>query len=166
MRTGTTAGVPVFFFALYHKAGSIATKINTYLYIFGKLVTGGYTLTKRRCDTMPRTSKNINIEIGHRIKQERLNQKLTREQLAHLVGYSANFIQEVERGRSGLSSESMRAFSVALKVSSDYLLFGVPSKSYDYLCSKLSLIPQEKHKYIIQILDAAVECAGAWDENV
>ena len=40
---------------------------------------------------MPRTSKNINIEIGHRIKQERLNQKLICEQLAHLVGYSANF---------------------------------------------------------------------------
>ena len=166
MRTGTAVGVPVFFFSLYHSARSIATEINTYLHIFSKLVTGSYTLIQRRCDTMPRTSKNINIEIGHRIKQERLNQKLTREQLAHLVGYSANFIQEVERGRSGLSSESMRAFSVALKVSADYLLFGVPSKSYDYLCSKLSLIPQEKHKYIIQILDAVVECAGAWDKNV
>lgn len=112
---------------------------------------------------MPRAPKNINIEIGHRIKQERLNQKLTHEQLAHLVGYSANFIQEVERGRSGLSSESIRAFSIALKVSSDCLLFGTPSKSYDYLCSKLSLIPLEKHKYIIQILDAAIECAGASD---
>lgn len=115
---------------------------------------------------MPRTPKNINIEIGHRIKQERLKQKLTREQLARLVGYSANFIQEVERGRSGLSSESIRAISVALKVSSDCLLFGTPSKSYDYLCSKLSLVPQEKHKYIIQILDAAVECAGVQDEKV
>ena len=68
---------------------------------------------------MPRELKNINIEIGARIKQQRINQSLTREQLADLSGYSANFIQEVERGRSGLSSESMRAFSIALKISAD-----------------------------------------------
>ena len=72
---------------------------------------------------MPRILKHINIEVGNRIKQQRLAQNLTREQLAQLSGYSANFIQEIERGRSGLSSESMRAFAIALKVSSDSLLF-------------------------------------------
>ena len=56
---------------------------------------------------MPRTLKDINIEVGARIKEKRLAQKLTREDLAHLSGYTANFIQEVERGRSGLSSDSM-----------------------------------------------------------
>ena len=56
---------------------------------------------------MPRALKNINLEVGARIKRQRLAQKLTREQLASLSGYSANFIQEVERGRSGLSSESI-----------------------------------------------------------
>ena len=63
---------------------------------------------------MPRTLKDINIEVGARIKEKRLAQKLTREDLARLSGYTANFIQEVERGRSGLSSESIRALSMAL----------------------------------------------------
>ena len=53
---------------------------------------------------MPRTAKNVNIEVVQRIKQHRTDQGLTREQLARVTGYSANFIQEVERGRSGLSS--------------------------------------------------------------
>ena len=65
---------------------------------------------------MSRVLKDINIEIGARIKEKRLAQKLTREELAQLSGYTANFIQEVERGRSGLSSESIRAMSIALKV--------------------------------------------------
>ena len=112
---------------------------------------------------MTRLPKNINIEVGRRIKQRRQEQKLTREQLAQLSGYSANFIQEVERGRSGLSSEPIRACSLALKVSSDYLLFGEKPKSFDYLFAKLSLLPPEKHKYIQKILEAAIECAEAQD---
>ena len=79
---------------------------------------------------MPRTAKNVNIEVGQRIKQQRTAQGLTREQLARVTGYSANFIQEVERGRSGLSSESMRAFSTALKVSADFLVFGSPPAGF------------------------------------
>ncbi|GAA6395026.1 helix-turn-helix transcriptional regulator [Flintibacter sp. HCN-6482] len=109
---------------------------------------------------MPRALKNINLEVGARIKRQRLAQKLTREQLASLSGYSANFIQEVERGRSGLSSESIRAFSVALKISCDYLLFGDMSEGYGYLLSKLDAIPQAKRKYVIEIIEAAIQCAN------
>ena len=43
---------------------------------------------------MPRTAKNVNIEVGQRIKQQRTAQGLTREQLARVTGYSANFIQD------------------------------------------------------------------------
>lgn len=108
---------------------------------------------------MPRALKSINIEVGSRIKQQRLAQNLTREQLAHLTGYSANFIQEVERGRSGLSSESIRAFSAALKISSDSLLFGSISEGFEYLFAKLNEVPPEKQKHIIKIIEAAIDCA-------
>ena len=108
---------------------------------------------------MARSVKDINIEVGNRIKQQRIKQNLTREQLAHLSGYSANFIQEVERGRSGLSSESMKAFSVALKVSSDNLLFGDRPESFDYLFSKIQALSPEKQQSVIKIIEAAIECA-------
>lgn len=107
---------------------------------------------------MPRSLKDINIEVGARIKQKRKTQNMTRERLAELSGYSANFIQEVERGRSGLSSESMRAFSMALKTSSDSLLFGDKPDDYSYIVELLASVSLEKRKHIVQIIEEAIEC--------
>lgn len=108
---------------------------------------------------MSREVKTINVEIGARIKEIRKAQKLTREQLAELSGYSANFIQEVERGRSGLSSESIRAFSAALRVSADTLLFGEASAEFAYIVQRLKTVPPQKLDYIIRIVEEAIKCA-------
>jgi len=102
--------------------------------------------------------KTINAEIGARIKQHRLSQKMTRDKLAKLAGYSANFIQEVELGRSGLSSESIKAFSVALHVSTDSLLFGNTVDNFGHLFERLKAVPLEKQRHIFKILDEAIEC--------
>jgi len=102
--------------------------------------------------------KTINAEIGARIKQHRLSQKMTRDELARLSGYSANFVQEVELGRSGLSSESIKAFSVALHVSTDDLLFGNTLDGFGHLLEKLKSVPVEKRKHIFKIIDEAIEC--------
>lgn len=106
---------------------------------------------------MPRPKKDINVEIGARIKQLRNARKLSRENLAELSGYSANFIQEVERGRSGLSSESIRAFSVALKTSADNLLFGDRTEDFSYILEKLKTVPTEKRDHIIRIIEEAID---------
>ena len=108
---------------------------------------------------MPRQKKEINIEIGARIKQIRNMRKLSREELASLSGYSTNFIQEVERGRSGLSSESLRAFSIALKTSADNLLFGDQSENFSYISEKLKAVPPEKREHILKIIEEAIACA-------
>ena len=107
---------------------------------------------------MARKLKALNIEIGARIKNERTAQKMNREDLAKLSGYSANFIQEVERGRSGLSSESIRAFAVALNLSTDALLFGRAPDSFEYVVQKLKTVPAEKMPQILRIIDEAIEC--------
>lgn len=107
---------------------------------------------------MPRPMKDVNIEVGARIKEKRLAQKLTREDLAQLSGYTANFIQEVERGRSGLSSESVRALSIALRVSADTLLFGEASEEYAYLSQKLKAVSPQKRKHILKIIEEAIQC--------
>ena len=107
---------------------------------------------------MPRTLKDINVEVGARIKEKRLARKLTREDLARLSGYTANFIQEVERGRSGLSSESIRALSMALKVSADSLLFGDAPAEFVYISQKLKEVPPQKREHIIRIMEEAIAC--------
>lgn len=108
---------------------------------------------------MPRQKKQINIEIGARVKEMRNAQNLSRDNLAELSGYSANFIQEVERGRSGLSSESIRALSVALKTSADHLLFGDRSEDFSYILEKLKTVPLEKRGHILKIIEEAIACA-------
>lgn len=108
---------------------------------------------------MPRPRKTINVEIGGRIKQLRWEQNLTRQNLADLCGYSQNFIQEVERGRSGLSSESLRAFATALKTSADYLLFGETAEDYAFLFAELNKVPPEKRTRILKIIEEAIACA-------
>lgn len=107
---------------------------------------------------MPRELKSINIEVGQRIKSRRESLRLSRDELAKLSGYSSNFIQEVERGRSGLSSESIRAFSTALDISADAILFGKAGQTSDHLARKLSEVPDSKRSLVEQILDAAVAC--------
>ena len=108
---------------------------------------------------MPRTKKDINVEIGARIKEKRLALKLTRDELAQLSGYTANFIQEVERGRSGLSSESIRALSMALKVSADTLLFGETPVEFAYIAQQLKSVPPQKREHIVRILEEAIACS-------
>ncbi len=107
---------------------------------------------------MLRTLKDINIEVGARIKEKRVAQKLTREELAQLSGYTANFIQEVERGRSGLSSESIRALSMALNVSSDTLLFGEAPEEFAHISQRLKSVPPQKREHIIRIIEEAIQC--------
>ena len=107
---------------------------------------------------MSRNRKSINIEIGQRIREQRTDLGLTREELSTLSGYSIDFIAAVERGISGLSAESFRAFSLALNASVDYLIFGESDPSFDAISQKLSTVPEEKKAYVLRIIDDVISC--------
>jgi len=106
-----------------------------------------------------RQRKTINVEIGTRIKERRKARGLTRESLSELTGYSVSFIQEIERGRSGLSSESMKRISAALDVSADFLLNGVsaPEALTDGIAKKLESLDFEKLLYLERMIDIFIE---------
>ena len=108
---------------------------------------------------MAKAVKGLNAEIGARIKARRLELGLTRERLAKLSDYSTTFIQDVERGYSGLSSESIRAFSMALNISTDNLLFGNETESFEYLIEKLKTVPPEKFDIVIKTIDGVIDCS-------
>lgn len=107
---------------------------------------------------MSKTAKSINVEIGTRIKARRLALGLTRDRLAQASGYSTAFIQQVERGYSGLSSESIRAFSMALNTSTDSILFGNATDSFEYVVEKLKAVPTDKQECLMRLIDDAIEC--------
>lgn len=64
------------------------------------------------------------IAIGSRIKAERKSRGISQERLAEAVSVTPHYIYEIERGTKAMSLETLINITVALEISSDYLLFG------------------------------------------
>ena len=64
------------------------------------------------------------IEIGKRIKGERLKAGLTREKLANMAHISDKFLYDIEVGNKGMSAETLHKITTAMSISADWLLSG------------------------------------------
>ncbi len=73
--------------------------------------------------------KNINIEIGARIKFHRERVSLTQESFAELIGLGAKTVSAIEQGAVGISVDTLIKICTTLFVTSDELLFGNCDKS-------------------------------------
>ena len=67
--------------------------------------------------------KQINIDVGRRIRQQRENAGYSREKFAEQIGITPRFLADVERGRVGLSLSNLRRVCEILGISSDILLW-------------------------------------------
>lgn len=68
--------------------------------------------------------KELNIEMGARIKDKRRSLKYTREMLAEMIEISPQFLANIESGKKGMSFETLKKLCQSLGVSSDYIIFG------------------------------------------
>lgn len=71
-----------------------------------------------------REKKELNVQIGERIKLARENARLTQEQFAERIGVSPQFVSDLERGVVGISLATLKRICVTLGISSDRILFG------------------------------------------
>ena len=62
--------------------------------------------------------------IGKRVRRQRENLSLSREQFAERIDISMQFLAEIENGTKGMSAETLYKICDRTGVSSDYLLFG------------------------------------------
>lgn len=76
-------------------------------------------------------NKEINREIGVRLRARRTQLRLSREKLSELLGISARFLASVESGEAGMSLTTLKAVCLALDVTADELLFGKPCAPRD-----------------------------------
>lgn len=74
-----------------------------------------------------RTKKEINIQIGERIRAAREQSHFTQEQLAEKIEVSPQYISDLERGVVGISIPTLKKACISMGVSSDQILFGTPS---------------------------------------
>ena len=102
--------------------------------------------------------KNIS---GLRIKNIRLNKKMTRECLAESLDVSTRFLADVEAGKVGISVATLTRLCTVLNTSADYLLGLADLSAEDQerlaIRKKLDSIDREKLPYIHTILDAFME---------
>ena len=63
-------------------------------------------------------------ELGEKIREIRMAKNLTRDQLATRSELSSKFLYEIEKGRKGLSVESLMKISKGLSCSCDQILMG------------------------------------------
>ena len=61
-------------------------------------------------------------ELGERIETIRMNKNLTRDQLAAQAGLSSKFIYEVEKGKKGMSVDSLIKIGEVFDCSYDEIL--------------------------------------------
>lgn len=64
------------------------------------------------------------IDLGRRVRKQRIALGWTQEELAEKIGMSTSFIGHVERGTRKASLETLIAIANTMEVSLDYLLAG------------------------------------------
>ncbi len=94
------------------------------------------------------------VEMGVRIKKQRLLLGYSREKLAEMIGVTPRYCYDIELGLKNMSTQILYNLSLSLNVSTDYLLFG-QQKNYDLYTPILSLIkacPQEQLGHLEAII--------------
>lgn len=81
--------------------------------------------------------KQINLDIGQRIKSEREAAGFTQEHLAEMIGLGVKHISAIERGVVGISLTTLQKICTVLAISCDDLIFG----SLVCRLARLSLLP-------------------------
>lgn len=66
--------------------------------------------------------------IGSKVRELRLQHKMTQEYLAELVDISPSFIGHIERGEKKPSLETMSHLTMVLETSMDYLILGIKNR--------------------------------------
>lgn len=68
--------------------------------------------------------KNLDLQIGNRVRVKREEQKLSREKLAECIEISPQFLAQIELGRRGMSSVTLFKLCNVLSTSADYIVLG------------------------------------------
>nr|WP_325211778.1 helix-turn-helix transcriptional regulator [uncultured Oscillibacter sp.] len=106
-----------------------------------------------------REKKEINIEVGRRVRRAREAAGLTQERFAELVGISPQNVSCVERGLAGVSLTVLRRMCQILSVPSDTLLMdgGLGDNEVESIAVRLRQLPPEQFQVVREVIDRVLE---------
>ena len=104
--------------------------------------------------------REINLEIGARIKAEREKAGLTQERFSELIGLGTKSVSAFERGTVGISFTTLKKICHVLSVSSDSILFGKCGESpndVSELAARLERLSPEEYAIARDIIFKLLE---------
>ena len=75
--------------------------------------------------------KEINVQIGSRVRAARTRLGLSRDELAEALDISTLFLSYIECGQKGMSLSTLQNMCKTLQISADYLLLGQEPTAVD-----------------------------------
>lgn len=101
-----------------------------------------------------RVKKEINIQIGERIKAAREQAGRTQEQLAEAIEVSPQYVSDLERGVVGISIPTLKRLFTCLGVSSDQILFDRQTEAYAAaIGEKCRSLSESQFRMVLDIID-------------
>lgn len=108
------------------------------------------------------TSMEINLLLGEKLKEIRLEKKMTREALSEKLDVSSRFLASVESGQVGISLATLKKICLEFGASADVLLgvtaFDENEKIYEDIFNR---IKQLDKIYLENLLEIIVSFSNA-----
>lgn len=103
--------------------------------------------------------KNINIEVGGRIKKAREAAGLTQERFAELIQQGPKNVSAIERGAVGVSIATVQRICRVLSISSDSIFFDRTEGNSEAqaLADRLSRLPPRQYEIAEDIINKLME---------
>lgn len=102
--------------------------------------------------------KEINIEVGLRIKRHRENANLTQEVFAELLNMETNSISAIERGVVGISITTMQKICTLLSISADEILFDIAHENnVEVVSNRLKKLSPKQFEITSDIISKLIE---------
>lgn len=94
------------------------------------------------------------VEIGKRMKNKRIELKLTQEKLSELIDVSPSYVSEIERGTSICSLSTITKIALILDLNLDFLVFGVKPNNVETTFGELlKSIPEEHRNLFLNLCE-------------
>lgn len=94
------------------------------------------------------------INMGERIRKQRLKLGFTQENLAEMIDASIQMISDTECGKKGLRLENFIKLCSVLKVSADYLITGREPASV--LFQDVENLTEEQYEHVSNIIKSCI----------
>lgn len=102
---------------------------------------------------MGRDKKNINIEVGARLRQIRENKGCSQSEFAAILGIGDEHYRKLENGSTGLTIEKIYILNKECNIDPTYLIVGEKQEEFDFDKYVTNCTKEQRNRLLTRILE-------------